>query len=52
MNEEELRKYKNYLIKTGKYIKDEDTGRYHQVSVDLQLFVDDAGNLKLVREAP
>ena len=48
-NVEELAKYSNYLVKATKIVFDVKRKRYN-VGVSLQLFVDEEGNLKIIRE--
>jgi hypothetical protein len=49
LKEEELRKYKNYLLQSAKWIKHE--GKNIKIPIMLQMFVDAEGKPFLVREA-
>ena len=48
VDEEELKKLRNYLVNATKWIKSED--RNYQVPATLQIFLDDQGNVKYIRE--
>jgi hypothetical protein len=49
LKDEELRKLNNYLFTASKAIKSIEGANY-RVKVTLQAFIDDEGNLKLLRE--